>query len=63
MTSTAMMKVHQAKLISTGNGRAPGFEMVNVSVVVPPVDAGVNDFEKEGDTTLILTPAPEKSAL
>jgi hypothetical protein len=25
MTSTAVMKAHQAKLISTGNGRAPFF--------------------------------------
>jgi hypothetical protein len=41
----------------------PGLETLNVSVVVPPVDAGVNVLEKEGETTLILTPAPEKSAL
>jgi hypothetical protein len=44
MTSTAMMKVHQAKLISTGNGRAP--DAVAFTSVFRSVYSSLNREEK-----------------
>jgi hypothetical protein len=41
MTSTAMMKVHQAKLISTGNGRAPRIWISNNAEPKLPEDTAI----------------------